>query len=182
MAHPLVEQLRFARSEFWRGIEGITGEEALRRVLPMNCISWNVGHLAWQEQRYWLRYGAGRSSLPFPEIDATFRYGAPGSTPPLAEVRQAWEAITAAADPWLDALDAETLLTTVVREGKPTDVLFGSLLLRMTYHYWYHTGENAAIRQSLGHTGLPDFVGNIDDEAPYRPAVVGPLSDDPRNR
>ena len=43
-------------------------------------------------------------------------------------------------------------------------------MLRMTYHYWYHTGENAAIRQALGHTGLPDFVGDIDTEAPYRRA------------
>jgi hypothetical protein len=38
----------------------------------------------------------------------------------------------------------------------------------MIYHYWYHTGENAAIRQNLGHTGLPNFVGDIDGEAPYR--------------
>jgi hypothetical protein len=58
----------------------------------------------------------------------------------------------------------------VVRDGKPTEYIFGSLMLRTTYHYWYHTGENAAIRQSLGHTGLPDFVGDIDTEAPYRPA------------
>ena len=43
------------------------------------------------------------------------------------------------------------------------------LMQRVIYHYWYHTGENMAIRQMLGHTGLPDFVGNIDDEAPYTP-------------
>jgi len=40
------------------------------------------------------------------------------------------------------------------------------------YHYWYHTGENAASRQLLGHTNLPEFVGNIDDEAPYRPEAL----------
>jgi len=45
----------------------------------------------------------------------------------------------------------------------------GSLMQRVLYHYWYHTGENMAIRQLLGHTNLPEFVGNIDDEAPYRP-------------
>jgi hypothetical protein len=54
-------------------------------------------------------------------------------------------------------------------EGEPTELTFGSLLLRITYHYWYHLGENMAIRQLLGHTDLPEFVGNIDDEAPYRP-------------
>ena len=46
MPHPLVDQLRFARSEFLRGLEGLTKEDAARRVLPANCISWNVGHLA----------------------------------------------------------------------------------------------------------------------------------------
>ena len=54
MTHPLVDQLRFARNEFRRGVAGISDEDAARRVLPMNCISWNVGHLAAQEQRYWL--------------------------------------------------------------------------------------------------------------------------------
>lgn len=43
------------------------------------------------------------------------------------------------------------------------------LLLRATYHYWYHNGENMGVRQALGHTGLPDFVGDIDGKAPYRP-------------
>jgi hypothetical protein len=30
-----------------------------------------------------------------------------------------------------------------------------------------------AIRQALGHRGLPQFVGNIDDEASYRPESGG---------
>jgi hypothetical protein len=167
MVHPLVEQLRFARSEFRRGLNGISDEEARRRFLPMNSISWNIGHLAWQEQRYWLINPQG--ILLLPEIDRDFRYGAPASTPPLDEVWAAWETITAAADPWLDAATTETLLSEATRDGKPTGFALGSRLLRMIYHYWFHTGENAAIRQHLGHTNLPDFVGDIEDEAPYRP-------------
>jgi hypothetical protein len=166
MVHPLVEQLRFARSEFKRGLEGVTAEEARTRLLPMNCLSWNVGHLAWQEQRYWLQSAQGQT--PYPQIAEMFRFGAPASTPDLPEMWTTWEAITTAADPWLDAVTAETLLERVRRDGQPTELLYGSLLLRMIYHYWFHTGENAAIRQQLGHTDLPVFVGNIDDEAPYR--------------
>ena len=169
MVHPLVEQLRFARSEFRRGLEGVSDDEALRRFGPMNCISWNIGHLAWQEQRYWLTYGAGQPLLRS-DIDEAFRYGAAASTPSLAEMWHAWQTITTACDAWLDAVTGETLASHVVRDGKPTEYIFGSLMLRTTYHYWYHTGENAAIRQSLGHTGLPDFVGDVDHEAPYRPA------------
>lgn len=168
MVHPLVEQLRFARSEFRRGLEGVTEDEAQKRFEPMNCIAWNVGHLTWQEQRYWLTFGGGRTLQP--DIEEAFRYGAPASTPKLAEVWRAWDQITKASDPWLDALTDDTLETHVTRDGEVTEYIFGSLLLRMIYHYWYHTGENAAIRQSLGHTGLPDFVGDIDSEAPFRRA------------
>ena len=60
MPHPLVDQLRFTRSEFRRGLAKVTAAESVHRFLPMNCMSWNVGHLAWQEQRYFLRYRVRR--------------------------------------------------------------------------------------------------------------------------
>lgn len=82
----------------------------------MNCISWNIGHMAWQEQRYWLTRLQGQ--IPLPGLNELVGYGQPACTPPLVD-------------------------------------------------YWYHTGENEAIRQMLGHTDLPEFVGNIDDEAPF---------------
>jgi uncharacterized damage-inducible protein DinB len=167
VAHPLVLQLRFTRAEFKRGLEGLTDAEARRRFMPMNCISWNIGHLAWQEQRYFLFYGQGQLLLP--EVDERFAYRAPASTPALDEVWPAWRAITEAADPWLDTLTTEKLQEHVIREGKPSPDIWGSLLQRVIYHYWYHTGENMAIRQTLGHTALPEFVGDIDTEAPYRP-------------
>ncbi len=169
MPHPLVLQLRFTRSEFCRALEGLTEADAQRRILPMNCISWNIGHLAWQEQRYWLWRAQDRVLLP--EVQTQFAYGAPASTPPLAPIWDAWRAITQAADPWLDALTSEMLRQPreYTFDGQAFVVTFGNLLQRVIYHYWYHTGENMAIRQNLGHTGLPEFVGNIDDEAPYRP-------------
>jgi uncharacterized damage-inducible protein DinB len=167
VTHPLVDQLRFTRREFLRGLKGLSEEDARKRLMPMNCISWNVGHLAWQEQRYFLYYAQGQ--LPYPDIQETFAYGAPGSTPRLKDVLKAWRAITAAADPWLDGLTSQRLQEFVVLDGRKTARMYGNLLQRVIYHYWYHTGENMGIRQALGHTGLPDFVGNIDRQAPYRP-------------
>src|SRR5438309_7021475 len=108
MPHPLVLQLRFTRSEFQRALVGVTNEDARRRVMPMNCISWNIGHLAWQEQRYWLKFAQG-GELLLPEIDKQFAYGAPASTPPLQESLQAWRKITQASDAWLDGVSTETL-------------------------------------------------------------------------
>jgi hypothetical protein len=168
--HPLVLQLRFTRSEFMRGIRRIDDADARTRVPPMNCISWNVGHLAWQEQRYFVTLGLDRT--PFPEIETAFVSGGPASTPPLDEVMTAWRAITAEADPWLDTLTTEMLQQHPIRQGKPIVRIFGNLLQRTIYHYWYHLGENMAIRQQLGHKRLPQFVGNIDDEAPYRPEAL----------
>lgn len=167
MPHPLVMQLRFTRSEFKRALKGVTDDQARKRFEPMNCISWNIGHLAWQEQRYLLVYGQGK--LLWPDIDRLYAYGAPPSTPPLKETLAAWRKITAASDPWLDTLTSESLNARVLKNGKPSSRLLGSLIQRMIYHYWYHIGENLAIRQNLGQTKLPQFVGNIDRQAPYTP-------------
>jgi uncharacterized damage-inducible protein DinB len=164
--HPVVAQLRFTRREFLRGVKGVNEEDARHRLLPMNSLSWNVGHLAWQEQRYFLHFGQGL--LPYPDIANDFAYGAPASTPAMSEVLKAWRAITKAADPWLDRLTSSDLESFVMKDGKPTARMYGNLMQRLIYHYWYHTGENQAIRQQLGHSPLPEYVGNIDGEAPYR--------------
>jgi hypothetical protein len=163
MPHPLVEQLRFARSEFVRGLAEVNDADARQRLPPMNCISWMIGHLAWQEQRYWL-YRA-QNTLLFPELNELLAYGAPASTPAVDEIWVTWRAVTAAADPWLDLLTTEHVQTPLA-EGFSN---IGTFLHRTTYHYWYHLGEAMAVRQMLGHTGLAEYVGDIDALAPYRP-------------
>jgi hypothetical protein len=167
MVHPLVEQLRFTRSEWLRGLADIPEEDGARHFGPMNCISWNVGHLAWHEQRSWLQFAQGR--LLFPELNQIYAYRAPMSTPSLSETLGIWHKITQAADPFLDGLTTETLQTDLLREGKSVGQTIGSAMRRITYHYWYHLGEIQAMRQMLGHKDLPDYVGSIEKEAPYRP-------------
>jgi hypothetical protein len=75
-----------------------------------------------------------------------------------------WRVVTAAADAWLDELTVERLDEPLVA-GRGS---IGTFILRNIYHYWYHLGEGMAVRQALGQGNLPDFVGNIDGEAPYR--------------
>lgn len=165
--HPLVLQLRFTRAEFIRGIGRVSRADGSVRLGRMNSIGWNVGHLAWQEQRYFLDLGRGQ--ILFPDVAERFAFGAPGSIPALDEALEKWRAITAAADPWLDTLTTESLQAHPRRSARVLKVAYANLLQRTIYHYWYHNGENQAIRQQLGHQRLPQFVGNIDDEAPYRP-------------
>jgi uncharacterized damage-inducible protein DinB len=166
--HPIVQQLKFTRAEFKRGLKGLSEDEAGRRLLPMNCISWNVGHLAWQEQKYIVYYGQGQ--MPYPEIEKHFSYGAPASTPSLHDMVKIWQNIIVFSNSWLEAVTSQKLQEFVVKpDGAKLQRSYGSLLQRMIYHYWYHTGENLAVRQMLGHTDLPQFVGNIDRQAPYMP-------------
>lgn len=171
MTHPLVGQLIFTRSEFIRAVQGVSEDDARKRFLPMNCISWNVGHLAWQEQRYFLMFAQDKVLLP--NIQEEFRYGAPASTPSLVEMQAAWQTITHAADEWLNKVTDEMLLQAYNHPSGQWSTSFGNLLQRVIYHYWYHTGENMAIRQMLergeaSNPDLPEYVGNIDEEAPYR--------------
>jgi hypothetical protein len=69
-------------------------------------------------------------------------------------------------DPFLDGLTNDDLL----KPRAMGNVTFtgGNLMHRTIYHYWYHLGESLGLRQAMGHTGLPDFVGDIDTQAPFR--------------
>lgn len=167
MIHPLVDQFRFTRSEWLRGLEGVSEDDAAHHFGQMNCISWIVGHLAWHEHRYWLELAQGK--MLFPILNQVYASRAPMSTPSLNEMLEIWNSVTQAADPFLDALTSEILQSELLRNGKSVDQSIGSALRRMTYHYWYHIGEIQTIRQMLGQANLPQYVGDIEAEAPYRP-------------
>jgi hypothetical protein len=133
----------------------------------MNSIGWIVGHLTWQEQRYLLQRPQGTMLLR--DIQERFAFGAPMSTPSLAEVIKSWRKVTRAADPFLEALTAKDLLRDLPLNGRHSGQSLGSAMRRLTYHYWFHIGEIHAIRQILGHKRLPVYVGSIERKAPYRP-------------
>jgi len=164
--HPLVTQLRLARSEFVRCLDGVSAEDAVRRLEPMNCMSWIVGHLANQEHRYWVLLAQGQSIAQ--SLNDLVGFGKPASTPPLDEMWETWRTVTSAADEFLDTLTPETLQRHPEWKGKAVDESYGTLLMRNIYHYWFHTGEAHAIRQMLGHGELPQFVGDMAGAA-YRP-------------
>jgi hypothetical protein len=168
MTHPLVDQFRFTRREWLRGLEGVSEADGARHFAGMNCISWIVGHLAWQEQRYFLQRPQG--VLLYPLLNQVYAYGAPMATPSLAESLDLWRNVTAAADPYLDGLSTAGLQAELLSNGQAVGQSVGSALHRITYHYWFHIGEIQAIRQLLGQTGLPEYVGDIEAEAPYREA------------
>jgi hypothetical protein len=165
MPHPIVEQLRFTRSEWLRALRGVPEEDGFRRFEPMNSIGWTVAHMGWSEQRNFLT--RAQELIPVPVVNEVAPNGGPATTPSLNEMLVAWNQVTTAADPWLDAQDSATL--TQPLPGQPPRSV-GDAIHRITYHYWFHAGEIMAIRQLLDHPDRPEFVGlTLETEAPYRP-------------
>ena len=122
--HPLVTQLRFARRELQRCLAGVSAENGVRRLAPMNCISWIVGHLAGQEHAYWVQWGQGQNIAP--DLYELVGFGKPASTPPLDEMWATWHKVTAAADPFLETLTPEKLDTSLEWQGKPVRESIGT--------------------------------------------------------
>lgn len=166
MIHPLVAQLYFTRDEWQRGLEGVSATDAIKHLGPMNCISWLVGHMAWDEQKYWFEHAQGK--LLYPELKLRFAHGSPKSTPSFSEVLKMWQTVIRESQPFLDKLTSADLQAELLHGGKVVDQSCGSAMQRVIYHYWYHNGEAQAIRQIIGHRNLPEFVGEIEEKAPYR--------------
>src|SRR3989304_180974 len=91
MAIMLVDQLRFARSEFTRCYEGGPAEASLVRLLPLNSLGWRVGPLASHEHAFWVMVAQGKNL--YPDLYKGVATGRPASTPPLDEMWQVWREI-----------------------------------------------------------------------------------------
>ena len=166
MAHPRVEQFRFARAEWVRGLRGLSEEDGGRRLEPINSISWMVGHLAWHERLLFIERGQGRQVERVLDAVAS---GRPATTPSLKAMWASWRRVTELADPFLDGLTSADLMRPWPHDERSEPPTCGSQLQRITYHYWDHIGEASAVRQLLGHERLAQFVGAIERDAPYRP-------------
>lgn len=157
--HQLVREQHVTRAEFLRGLEGLTDADARRRLGPMNCISWTIAHMAAQEHNYFVAFPQGKGTAP--EYRA-FVTGAPPSQPPLEEALALWHRTCKEADLFLHAATEEVMHQYLrIPIARPFKENVGTLILRNIFHYWSHIGEISAIRQMLGHQGLPQFVGPL---------------------
>jgi uncharacterized damage-inducible protein DinB len=154
----ILNQLRFARSEFQKGFKGVSEEESRRRFMPINSIAWIVGHLAWHEQNFWLKRAQG--IIPYPRLDEVTASGKPPVDVSLKEMADLWLAVIKASEDYLTKLSKDELMENLVINGKELPANIGTMMTRVTYHYFYHIGEMQAIRQLLGHQELPSYIGN----------------------
>lgn len=162
------ELARFALSEFERGLDGLTDDEARTRTekadgTEVNAVSWTIGHIA----GHWLMVAAYANDGTLAE-DLS-RYGGPAAdpTPPSLDEARALLSDAKAATEW--TADAAAALLSTTREGSPLSRQgnVGTVLMRVILHTWFHTGEINAVRQMLGHAEIP-FVGSMADKLEWR--------------
>jgi hypothetical protein len=158
--HPLYEQLLFTRKSFLACLGDVPEIDAIKRINQLNCLSWIIGHLANQEHRYWIQ--SARGIILFPQLNELVGYGRPASTPPLEEMLGVWKKVTTEANKYLETINSEKLADYFQdQSGKQLPESIGTMLHRNIYHYWYHIGEAHTIREMLGHSNLPEYVGDM---------------------
>lgn len=153
-AHHLVRYLQHVRRELRRAVDGMTVADLERRVGGINSVAWMVGHLAWQEQGYWL---TSRGEPAVADLHA-FGHARPEAPPRFGELFDVWVRVTAAADPWLVGLQDEDLRAHLQGRRLFDEENIGTLLTRTSSHYYLHIGQITAIRKLLDYP-VPGFVG-----------------------
>ena len=155
--HTLVQMYLLARREFERNLQGLTDEDARKRIEPMNCTSWIIAHVANQQHTFFVDWPQGKESDP---RYSPYGTGVPPSQPSLAEAMTLWRGACEEADVWLHAATTDSLQLqgpTTSPEGENG----GTLIVRCIFHTWCHLGEISSIRQVLGHRP-PEFVNMYD--------------------
>jgi len=166
MIRPLVNQLKFTRTQWRLAFANLPAADATKRLPPANSLGWMIGHLAFNEHIVWGVMGQG---FAVAEDVSRFMGGKPASTPEFEAVWAIWERVIVESDQFLDSLTQADMQRRLTWEGVPERDDIGTMLHNNIYHYWYHLGESQLLRSLLGHTGLTDFVSPIVGEFVYRP-------------
>ena len=166
-----IELARFAISEFERGLQGLTDEEARTRLTKadgteMNAISWMVGHIA----GHWLVQAAYARQERMPS--GLHRFGGATADPTPLPLSQAFNLLgeAKASIDWLTSADDALLSSTIHYPLIDAGESVGTGLMRVILHTWFHIGEINAVRQLLGHPEIP-FVGQIVGNLEWRGAA-----------
>jgi len=149
LTHPLVTQLRFARSEFVRFFpQGKVPHPQLNKLVgfghpattPPLADMWQVWHDITAESDTFL------DTITTEQLST--------------ELKQNPKALE---DSMFGTVSKEVMEKIRARGSVRSGENLGTKILRTTYHYFFHTGEAHAVRQQLGHPDLPYFVGNMPD-------------------
>ena len=152
---PLVRLLSLNTDLLLNATDGLSDEEAVRRVLPpANSVAFIVAHLV--DMRHFLAALAG-SPTPNPVaslLESARSIDDIASWPPIADLRGWWAAAGAHVTALLPELGDEQLAARLERPlpgGDPS--LFGGIAFAVQ-HESYHLGPISLLRRGLGHPAM----------------------------
>ena len=149
-----------------RATAGLSSEDAERRVGTASPISWSVAHLAEHLDANVNARFQQQDRHPFFGQE-TFRFGAAGDAADWSRVQLAVQEVRQAAGPFLKGLAEADLSRTVPYDGaiavarKAGEMSLEYALIRVALHHYFHIGEIAAVRNSLGHQ-VGDYPGMLE--------------------
>ncbi|MDQ3396670.1 MAG: DinB family protein [Deinococcota bacterium] len=156
MEQHLVRYVQHVRRELLRATDGVLADDLERSHHGVNSVAWMVGHLAAQEQAYWLET---RGTVLYRTLTG-YRRAVPQRMDDAQTLLAQWREVTSAADVWLTGLSEDDLRRRLPLPGAvvvPENV--GSLLTRVIGHYYLHIGQITVVRKMLGYP-VPSFVGS----------------------
>ncbi len=156
VAAPLAAGYRLHTRLFLNCLSGLDDETARARPNQQtNSIAFLALHLV-DVRHYTVTFAGGPAPAhPFAEMLAEVRtIEGLAAYPPLAEIRDAWAAVSAALEQGLDAVSGDALAAaSPQRFPVSDDTVAGGLAFLLT-HEGYHIGQMALLRKYLGHSAM----------------------------
>lgn len=154
----MLQQTAMVNAMVERNIDGVTHEQSLIQPQPAgNCINWVLGHLLAIYAKVLPMLG----QEPVLSMDVLHRYDRgsapitdPGDALPFERLASAWKETSKRIDAGIEALDAGRLDDRVAES--PTnnpDETVHSLLMTVTFHQTYHSGQLGVLRRIAGLPG-----------------------------
>ena len=162
MTTALAGMVRESWADLDRAVEGLSREDAERRLANASPISWTLAHCTYLVDS-WLNVRF-QGTLPHPSLDReTLRMGAAGDALDWNEIQVAVQEVRVIARHYLDALTEEALDVTHAYTGsmeplRETGITPRYALMHIVAHHYVHIGEIASARTALGHD-VGDYPG-----------------------
>lgn len=145
-----------------RAVEGLSRDDAERRIGDASPISWTVAHCTHMVDS-WLNVNfQGKEPYALLHSD-NFRKGSTGDPVDWEAVQTAVRDVRAAATPYLesiteDELDERRPYTGSIEALRQTGFSPRYAMMRIAAHHYFHMGEIVAARGALGHD-VGDYPG-----------------------
>jgi uncharacterized damage-inducible protein DinB len=151
--------------DFDRVLNELDIQEAIENPNGGSSFTWTLAHVTEQVDK-WINVIA-QNMLPHPTVEKKeFRFRGTGISQEWQLINQASQEVRAKAKSYLENLSDTDLESIVLNDNDPNtrperkQIKLYSMILRIVAHYYFHIGEIAAKRDSIGHS-VGDYPGSL---------------------